>query len=151
MKSARELMTTPFVAVQADDPVEKVGSVLLESGHHSLPVLDKDGRLVGMIGERDLIDAHRRVHLPTLVTILDALIPLGGMREYEEELRKVTAVTARQLASTQVVTAAPDEDADAVAEKLLRKDIHAVPVVDGEKRVVGIITRSDVLRNLLNP
>ncbi|MGC8503466.1 MAG: CBS domain-containing protein [Acidithiobacillus sp.] len=151
MKSARELMTTAFVAVQADDPVEKVGSVLLESGHHSLPVLDKDGRLVGMIGERDLIDAHRRVHLPTLVTILDALIPLGGMHEYKEELRKVTAVTAAQLASTQVVTAAPDEDADAVAEKLLRKDIHAVPVVDGEKRVVGIITRSDVLRNLLNP
>lgn len=151
MKSARELMTTPFVAVEADDPVEKVGSVLLESGHHSLPVLDKDGRLVGMIGERDLIDAHRRVHLPTLVTILDALIPLGGMHEYKEELRKVTAVTAAQLASTQVVTAAPDEDADAVAEKLLRKDIHAVPVVDGEKRVIGIITRSDVLRNLLNP
>ncbi|WP_437556506.1 CBS domain-containing protein [Acidithiobacillus sulfuriphilus] len=151
MKSARELMTTPFVAVQADDPVEKVGSVLLESGHHSLPVLDKDGRLVGMIGERDLIDAHRRVHLPTLVTILDALIPLGGMHEYKEELRKVTAVTAAQLASTQVITAAPDEDADAVAEKLLRKDIHAVPVVDGEKRVIGIITRSDVLRNLLNP
>ena len=151
MKSARELMTTPFVAVQADDPVEKVGSVLLESGHHSLPVLDKDGRLVGMIGERDLIDAHRRVHLPTLVTILDALIPLGGMHEYKEELRKVTAVTAAQLASSQVITAAPDEDADAVAEKLLRKDIHAVPVVDGEKRVIGIITRSDVLRNLLNP
>ncbi len=151
MKSARELMTTPFVAVQADDPVEKVGSVLLESGHHSLPVLDKDGRLVGMIGERDLIDAHRRVHLPTLVTILDTLIPLGGMHEYKEELRKVTAVTAAQLASTQVITAAPDEDADAVAEKLLRKDIHAVPVVDGEKRVIGIITRSDVLRNLLNP
>ncbi len=151
MKSARELMTTPFVAVQADDPVEKVGSVLLESGHHSLPVLDKDGRLVGMIGERDLIDAHRRVHLPTLVTILDALIPLGGMHEYEEELRKVTAVSAAQLASTQVITAAPDEDADAVAEKLLRKDIHAVPVVDREKRVIGIITRSDVLRNLLNP
>lgn len=151
MKSARELMTTPFVAVQADDPVEKVGSVLLESGHHSLPVLDKDGRLVGMIGERDLIDAHRRVHLPTLVTILDALIPLGGMHEYEEELRKVTAVSAAQLASTQVVTVAPDEDADAVAEKLLRKEIHAVPVVDGEKRVIGIITRSDVLRNLLNP
>lgn len=151
MKSARELMTTPFVAVQADDPVEKVGSVLLESGHHSLPVLDKDGRLVGMIGERDLIDAHRRVHLPTLVTILDALIPLGGMHEYEEELRKVTAVSAAQLASTQVITAAPDEDADAVAEKLLRKDIHAVPVVDGEKRVIGIITRSDVLRNLLTP
>ncbi|MHB1202126.1 MAG: CBS domain-containing protein [Acidithiobacillus sp.] len=151
MKNASDIMTTAFVAVQADDPVEKVGSVLLESGHHSLPVVDNDGRLVGMIGERDLIDAHRRVHLPTLVTILDALIPLGGMREYEEELRKVTAVSARQLASTQVVTAAPDEDADAVAEKLLRKDIHAVPVVDGEKRVVGIITRSDVLRNLLNP
>ncbi|MBU2786044.1 CBS domain-containing protein, partial [Acidithiobacillus ferriphilus] len=92
MKTAQDIMTREAITVLADDSVQKVGELLLSSGHHSLPVVDGDGHLVGMIGERDLIDAHRKVHLPTMLTILDGLIPLGGMHEYEEELRKVTAV-----------------------------------------------------------
>ena len=151
MKTAQDIMTREVVTVLADDPVDKVGDVLLSSRHHSLPVINGDGHLVGMIGERDLIDAHRKVHLPTMLTILDGLIPLGGMHEYEEELRKVTAVTASQLASAHVITAAPDEDTDAVAEKLLRKDVHAVPVVDSQGQLLGIVSRSDILQHLLKP
>ena len=151
MKTAEDIMTREVVTVLADDPVDTVGDVLLSSGHHSLPVINGDGHLVGMIGERDLIDAHRKVHLPTMLTILDGLIPLGGMHEYEEELRKVTAVTASQLASPHVITAAPDEDTDAVAEKLLRKDVHAVPVIDSQGQLLGIVSRSDILQHLLKP
>jgi CBS domain-containing protein len=151
MKTAQDIMTREVVTVLADDPVDKVGDVLLSSRHHSLPVINGDGHLLGMIGERDLIDAHRKVHLPTMLTILDGLIPLGGMHEYEEELRKVTAVTASQLASAHVITAAPDEDTDAVAEKLLRKDVHAVPVVDSQGQLLGIVSRSDILQHLLKP
>lgn len=149
MKTAQDIMTREAITVLADDSVKQVGEVLLSSGHHSLPVVNGDGHLVGMIGERDLIDAHRKVHLPTMLTILDGLIPLGGMHEYEEELRKVTAVTASQLATTRVISVAPDEDADAVAEKLLRKDVHAVPVVDSNGLLLGIISRSDILQHLL--
>ena len=71
------------------------------------------------------------------------------MHEYEEELRKATAVTAAQLATTKVVTAGPDESVDDVAEKLLRKEVHALPVVDSAGKLLGIITRSDILRHLL--
>ncbi|MBU2830779.1 MULTISPECIES: CBS domain-containing protein [Acidithiobacillus] len=151
MKTAQDIMTREAITVLADDSVQKVGELLLSSGHHSLPVVDGDGHLVGMIGERDLIDAHRKVHLPTMLTILDGLIPLGGMHEYEEELRKVTAVTAGQLATARVISVAPEEDVDAVAEKLLRKDVHAVPVVDSSGLLLGIISRSDILRHLLKP
>ncbi|WCE95044.1 CBS domain-containing protein [Acidithiobacillus ferriphilus] len=151
MKTAQDIMTREAITVLADDSVQKVGELLLSSGHHSLPVIDGDGHLVGMIGERDLIDAHRKVHLPTMLTILDGLIPLGGMHEYEEELRKVTAVTAGQLATARVISVAPEEDVDAVAEKLLRKDVHAVPVVDSSGLLLGIISRSDILQHLLKP
>ena len=151
MKTAQDIMTRQVITVLADDSVSRVGEVLMSSGHHSLPVVDSEGRLIGMIGERDLIDAHRKVHLPTIVTILDGLIPIGGMREYDAELRKVTAVTARQLASSRVVTAVPGEDTDAVAEKLLRRDVHAVPVVDEHGLLLGIVSRSDILRHLLKP
>lgn len=151
MTTAQDLMTRAAISVRADDSVKKVGALLLSSGHHSLPVINETGHLVGMIGERDLIDANREVHLPTMLTILDGLIPLGGMHEYEEELRKVTAVTAGQLATPKVVTTTVDEDADQVAEKLLRKEVHALPVVDSDGLLLGIITRSDILRHLLNP
>lgn len=151
MTTAQDLMTRAAISVRADDSVKKVGALLLSSGHHSLPVINETGHLVGMIGERDLIDANREVHLPTMLTILDGLIPLGGMHEYEEELRKVTAVTAGQLATSKVVTTTVDEDADQVAEKLLRKEVHALPVVDSDGLLLGIITRSDILRHLLNP
>ncbi|MFA7495469.1 MAG: CBS domain-containing protein [Acidithiobacillus sp.] len=151
MTTAQDLMTRAAISVRADDSVKKVGALLMSSGHHSLPVINETGHLVGMIGERDLIDANREVHLPTMLTILDGLIPLGGMHEYEEELRKVTAVTAGQLATPKVVTTTVDEDADQVAEKLLRKEVHALPVVDSDGLLLGIITRSDILRHLLNP
>ena len=151
MKTAQDIMTREAITVLADDSVQKVGELFLSSGHHSLPVVDGEGHLVGMIGERDLIDAHRKVHLPTMLTILDGLIPLGGMHEYEEELRKVTAVTASQLATARVISVAPEEDVDAVAEKLLRKDVHAVPVVDSSGLLLGIISRSDILQHLLKP
>jgi CBS domain-containing protein len=151
MKTAQDIMTREAITVLADDSVQKVGEVFLSSGYHSLPVVNGDGHLVGMIGERDLIDAHRKVHLPTMLTILDGLIPLGGMHEYEEELRKVTAVTASQLATARVISVAPEEDVDAVAEKLLRKDVHAVPVVDSSGLLLGIISRSDILQHLLKP
>ncbi|MBU2845906.1 CBS domain-containing protein, partial [Acidithiobacillus ferriphilus] len=64
---------------------------------------------------------------------------------------KVTAVTAGQLATARVISVAPEEDVDAVAEKLLRKDVHAVPVVDSSGLLLGIISRSDILQHLLKP
>ncbi len=151
MTTAQEIMTRAPSTVQEDDSVKNVGKILLQTGHHSIPVVSASGHLIGMIGERDLIDANREVHLPTMLAILDGLIPLGGMHEYEEELRKVTAVTAGQLATTKVVTAGPDENTDAVAEKLLRKEVHALPVVDTDGKLLGIITRSDILQHLLKP
>ncbi|WP_414039264.1 CBS domain-containing protein [Acidithiobacillus sp. M4-SHS-6] len=149
MTTAQEIMTRATTTVQAEDSVKDVGKILLQSGHHSIPVVNVAGHLVGMIGERDLIDANREIHLPTMLTILDGLIPLGGMHEYEDELRKATAVTAAQLATTKVVTAGPEESVDAVAEKLLRKEVHALPIVDTAGKLLGIITRSDILQYLL--
>ncbi len=151
MKTVRELMSTSVVAVQENDGVEEVGNKMLASGHHSLPVLDAEGRVSGIITERDLIDAHRQVHLPTVISILDSVIPISGMHEYSEELRKVTAVDAKGLATRRHLQLAhPEEGLDEVADRMFEHRLHALPVVDGEGRLQGIISRSDILRGLLS-
>ncbi|MEW6613208.1 MAG: CBS domain-containing protein [Pseudomonadota bacterium] len=150
MAVARDIMTAQVVSVKTDDSVDAVAEVLLRVGHHSVPVVDGAGRVQGMISQEDLIDATRKVHLPTVITILDSFIPLGGYKEFADDLRKSTATTAQQLASVNLVYAEADEDVDSVAEKLSQSHVHALPVVDHDKRLLGIITRSDVLRALLS-
>ncbi len=149
MKTAADLMTREVISVHEDDPVQEIGQRFLESGHHGLPVLDGGGRVAGMVTERDLIDAHRQVHLPTVISLLDSVIPVSGMHEYREELRKATAVTAGQLASRDLVLARPEDSLDAVADKMFRHGFHVLPVADGTGRLVGIISRSDILRELV--
>ena len=150
MPSARDIMTINVVSVKNEDSVDKVADVLLDSGHHSMPVLDEGGRVCGMISQKDLIDAQLKVHLPTVITILDSFIPLGGYKEFAEDLRKTTATTAIQLASRDLVTVAAEETVEAVAEKLSHSHVHALPVVGTGRQLLGIITRSDVLRALLH-
>lgn len=149
MATVRDIMTTDVVSVNGQESVDVVAQVLLGSRHHSLPVIDAEGRVQGMISQEDLIDANRKVHLPTVFTLLDSFIPLGGFQDFAHELRKATASTALELASTKVVTAHPDDSTDSVAEKLVEGHVHALPVVDAENRLLGIVTRSDVLRDLI--
>jgi len=148
-KTAADIMTREVVSVGENDDVQTVAKRLLESGHHSLPVLDEDGRVVGMIGERDLIDAHRQIHLPTVLSLLDSVIPISGWREYEEELRKATAVNALQLATPGPEVASPEDTVERLADRILKRNLHALPVVDGVGHLLGIVSRSDILRALI--
>ncbi|MEL5849525.1 MAG: CBS domain-containing protein [Candidatus Igneacidithiobacillus chanchocoensis] len=150
MKTIGEIMQTTVVSVQETDPVDGVGKKMLESGHHSLPVLDAEGRVTGIITERDLIDAHRQVHLPTVISLMDIIVPISGMHEYAEDLRKVTAVDARGLATQRHLQLAhPEESLDAVADRMFQHHLHALPVVDQEGKLQGMVSRSDILRELL--
>ncbi|MEY2340501.1 CBS domain-containing protein [Acidithiobacillus sp. IBUN Pt1247-S3] len=150
MKNISGLMTTNVVSVQESDGVEEVGKKMLAAGHHSLPVVDGSSRVTGIITERDLIDAHRQVHLPTVISILDSVIPISGMHEYTEELRKVTAVDAQGLATKRhLQLARPEESVDAVADRMFEHHLHALPVVDADGKLLGMVSRSDILRGLL--
>lgn len=148
-RTAADIMTREVVSVAQDDDVQVVAKRLLESGHHNLPVVDKDGKVVGMIGERDLIDANRQIHLPTVLSLLDSVIPISGWREYEEELRKATAVTALQLATPKPDVARLEDGVEDLADRILKRNLHALPVVDDGGRLLGIVSRSDILRALI--
>ncbi|MCE5388126.1 MAG: CBS domain-containing protein [Acidithiobacillus sp.] len=150
MNTVADRMSKTVVSVAENDPVETVAKVFLESGHHLLPVLDAEGKVTGVITEHDLIDAHRQVHLPTVISILDSVIPVAGLQEYREELRKVTAVDAKGLASRRhLILARPEDSLEDAADRMFEHHVHALPVVDGEGHLLGILSRSDILRGLL--
>lgn len=148
MPKASEIMTRNPVTVTEATGVQEVAEVLLESQHHGVPVVDEENRLVGLVTDSDLVDSNKRIHLPTMITILDTLIPISGFKQYEEDLRKATATTAGDLCTRDVDYVSPEADLSEVSTLLSEHHIHIVPVLDEEQKLLGVITNTDIIRSL---
>jgi CBS domain-containing protein len=142
----REVMSTDITVIGADESVSAAADRMAELGVSALPVVDHDRRLLGLLRDDDLIVSEARVHAPRFWNILGATIPLPGeMKHLEAELRKVVGSTAGELMEADPVVVAPDASLEDVATLMHESDVRHVPVVDDERRVVGVITRGDIV------
>jgi CBS domain-containing protein len=115
--TVEQAMTAPVAALPCDATVADVRQKLAESGHGALPLVDRVGRCVGIVGQADLLRDG----------VLDEGPALG-------------------VAETEVVTARVDAPLLTVVEDIVDEGVDHVPVVDGDGRMVGICTRTDVFR-----
>jgi CBS domain-containing protein len=142
MKTATELMEPP-VSIGPEASVRELADLLLDTDADGACVV-RNGRLVGVVTTMDLVFKNKRVRLPTLLAILDAVIPLGSMRDVEEEMEKIAAATVGELMSHEVVTVGPDAGLDEVATLMVEKHITVVPVVKGTT-LLGVVTKAGLL------
>ncbi|MFI5266723.1 MAG: CBS domain-containing protein [Chloroflexota bacterium] len=139
-----EVMTTPAVTVPPDMKVAAVARTLLDHALRAVPVVE-NGSLIGIITETDLLVRDAKLHFPTYLGILENLLPVGGDANLEDELRRVLAVTAREIMTEDVHTATPDDDLGEVAHQMVQRHLHAVPVVK-HGVLEGMLFPSDVVR-----
>jgi CBS domain-containing protein len=126
---AADVMNRPVLTVRADDNVEQAAALLAHNNVTATPVLDELGNLVGIVSEGDLLRA-RVVRVPDPV---HPNLPASGAKLVSDVM-------------TRDVVALPQEaDLSAVADAMLTKNVHSVPIVDGSE-VVGMVCRHDLLR-----
>ena len=113
----------------------------------SLPLVDEDGNLTGIVTASDLIEQGRPLHIPTVISLFDWVIPLQGEHSLEKDLKRITAQTASEIAATDVVTIAANALVSTAAEIMSSRKLHALPVVDG-KKLIGMVSRIDIIRNM---
>ena len=118
MLTADNLMTRSPVAIDATSPLSKAVDLLASLDVRHLPVVDTDGALVGIVSDRDLRGQSK----------LDA--------------------AAASIMNRPVLCALPDTDLATIIELMVRYKIGAVPIVDRERTLVGIVSYIDVLRAL---
>jgi len=140
-------MTKEVVSVKGTTTVREMAEIFDKMGFGSLPVLDDQGNLSGIVTASDLIEQGRPLHIPTVISLFDWVIPLESEQSLERDLRKITAQTAAELASKDVVTISPSEPVSKAADLMSSHKLHALPVVDG-KRVVGMVSRIDIIRSM---
>ncbi len=129
----RDRMTAPAVTVPPDTPFQDALMVMQENAFRRLPVIDKKGKLVGIIAERDLLYAS-----PSQATSL-------SVWEMNYLLSKITV---QELMTLEVITTTPDTTIEGAANLMVEKGVGGLPVIDEERRPVGMITETDIFKTL---
>ena len=143
---ARDVMTVDVVMLAPETPVPEIVRVFRSKTITGAPVVEA-GKVIGIITETDLIARHARPHSPLYLPLLDARIPLGGQREYNEIVRHILGTTARDIMTAPVTTVDADMDVEEVATLMVERNANPLPVLS-DGRLVGIITRTDLIAHL---
>ncbi|MFF4541864.1 CBS domain-containing protein [Streptomyces aureus] len=143
------MMTTDVVRADYGTPFKEVARLLAEHRISGLPVVDQDDKVIGVLSETDLM-MHQATTPdpcePAHRTRLADLTP-GARRQ----AAKSKARTAGGLMTTPPVTVHADDTVVQAARTMAQKRVERLPVLDEEDRLVGIVTRRDVLQVFLRP
>jgi len=143
------VMTTEVVRATYGTPFKEVARLLGEHRISGLPVVDEDDKVVGVVSETDLM-AHQ-------AEATDPYEPkkrfrLAGLtRTARQRAAKATARTAGRLMTAPPVTVHADDTIVEAARTMAQHRVERLPVLDEEQRLVGIVTRRDVLQVFLRP
>jgi CBS domain-containing protein len=143
----RDVMTTSVATLRPDRPIAEAADQMADHGYGAMPVVDADGKLLGLLRDTDFIVSEARVHVPTFLNILGTAIPLPGeMAHVQDELHKVAGATVGEVMDDDPMTIGPDETLEELATRMNEKEESHVPVVDADRRLVGIVARGDIVK-----
>jgi acetoin utilization protein AcuB len=125
---ASEMMSTGVVTINDSTTLSDAASIFRSRRFRHIPVLDNSGALVGLLSDRDLLKRAAQSLAPD---------PL-----WEQEL-------VRTVMSSPVLAASPETEIREIARVMFHERIGCLPLLGASQELVGIITRSDILRTLL--
>ncbi|MGI5272398.1 CBS domain-containing protein [Nonomuraea sp. CA-218870] len=141
-----DVMTTEVVSVTAPTPFKDIAEALITGGISAVPVVDDDRRVIGMVSEADLLrkeefreQFYREGYRP----------PLRARLRHPKSRQKAEGDTAAELMTSPAVVVSPQASAVEAARLMDAHDVKRLAVVDPEGRLVGIVSRRDLVKLFL--
>ena len=141
-------MTRDGITVSPDMEIVHVTEILLNNQINGVPVLDDNNVLVGIICQSDLISQQKNIPIPSIFTFLEGYIQFTSTKKIKKSIQKIMAITVGDAMTKDPVIVSPDTDIGVIAELMVDKNFHTLPVVEDGK-LVGIIGKEDVLQILI--
>lgn len=145
-KTVAEVMTVDPTTVSPQTSLQEAIEILAEKGIGGLPVVDKNGQLVGVISETDLTWQATGVDAPPYIMFLDSVIYLQNPLKHNEEIHKALGQTVGEAMSDRPTTVKGSQLVTEAARIMHEKKVRRLPVVDDDSKLIGIITQGDVIK-----
>ena len=147
MKTASDIMTQDVVTVNKNQPIGDLSKIFIENHFNGVPVLDNTGKVVGVVTQGDLIEQNKNLHIPTVIALFDAVLFLESEKKFEDDLKKITGSKIEDIYHKNLITVSPDTDLNEIITLMAEKNIHTLPVLDGDK-LIGIIGKRNIIREM---
>lgn len=149
MQKAQDIMTKNVITVSPATTVAELARLFAANNISGAPVLDSSGTLFGVVTVNDLIDQKKKVHIPTVVTILDSVFYLENPDKMEKEMKKIAGSTVGDICTKEPRTVNEETLIDEIATLMAEKNIHTLPVMRGDT-LVGVIGKKDIIKTLIS-
>ncbi len=147
MLTAKDIMTTDVMTVKKDTPISELSRLFIEHKINGIPVVDDDNKVIGMVTQGDLIEQNKSLHIPTVITLFDAVLFLESEKKFEADVKKLTGTKVEDIYSAKVITVTQNTELTEIASIMAENDVHTLPVVENGK-LVGIIGKLDLIRGM---
>ena len=133
--TVKDVMTTRVIWVTKDATFREMAAALREHRVSAFPVVDDDRKVIGVVSEADMLNKEALIDEPGVIS---------GILHHRDQV-KARGVTAGDLMTTAVVTVRPDDTVEHAAKLMYDGAVKRLPVTEESGRLVGIISRADVL------
>ena len=147
MLQARDIMTKEVITVSPETLVSELAKTLAGKNIGGVPVVDADGRLVGIVTQSDLVERARDLELGPVINILDFHLYFDLPSHMFKQVQKMLGTTVADVMSPEPLTVGPDTPISEIAALMAKQQVHTLPVMAGGK-LVGIIGKMDLVRAL---
>ncbi len=142
----KTIMTKNVISCNLETTVAEIAHLLFDRNLTGMPVVDKAGKVVGIVTEYDLMSKNMGVHIPTYMRLLESLGQSEVGTRIRDELEAILRTTAREIMTDKAVTVRPDSTVESAALIFSEQRINPLPVVDKAGMLVGIVSRADIVK-----
>ena len=145
----KDIMVKKVITIQKDASVEELSELLVKNKISGVPVIDGDGKLVGIATEGDLIIKDSDLHFPRYFKLLDSIIYLESLNKFKKSLKKFLGTKVEDVMTAEIKTVKEETPVGEAANIMIKYNINRVPVLDSKDELVGIVTRADIVKSMI--
>jgi CBS domain-containing protein len=148
-----EVMTKKVITLKPSQTISEAVAKLAEHHISGAPVMDENGKTVGIVTEKDILNAMKtriksiEMIYPSLSVVSVAFVENDTMKETMEAFNEISSLKVSEIMVRDYIFAEKGTDLAKVVEVMSKKGINRVPVMDSGK-LIGIVSRADIIKGL---
>ncbi len=147
-KSVKNFMTKKVIAVKEHESIKKLFKLMDKHDILGAPVVDEKNQVIGIVTESDLISHFTTIKSPRGINLLGSIVYLDDINKFNENLKDHCAETVKDIMTDEVITISPDATLLDAINLMSKNSITRLPVIDKKNKLMGIITRSDIVHQI---
>lgn len=147
MLNGSDIMTKTVITVKKNTSIKELARLLTRNNISGAVVVDDIDHVIGVVTGSDLIFQNKKLHIPSVVAILDSYFFLESPEKMGQEMQKMSGATVGDIFSQDVVTVTEETSIAEIATIMSERHVHTLPVLK-DNILVGVIGKKDIIKTI---